>query len=98
MDIELLNLIFVLAGSIFGGVGVKLVDKLLSRRQEMAEVNGDYRDELRIDAVSLRKELRLMYEELDSWREKYFDLLKLYNELEIAFKREVYDEDSDSRR
>lgn len=64
----------------------------------MAEVNGDYRDELRIDAVSLRKELRLMYEELDSWREKYFDLLKLYNELEIAFKREVYDEDSDSRR
>lgn len=83
MEIELVSLIFVLAGSIFGGAGVKLVDKLMGRRKEKLELNGDYRDELRQDALSLRKELRAAYDEIDQCREKYFDLLTRYNEINL---------------
>jgi hypothetical protein len=59
--------------AVFGGIGVKVLDKLMSKRSEQFLEATKIREELRAEVVSLRKEVDDMQVEVDVWREKYYD-------------------------
>lgn len=72
-----------LIGTIFGGAGVKLAEKLLNRKRERHDLAADIREELRKDLESVRLELQRTAEalkearnDLDGWKEKYYTLLE----------------------
>lgn len=63
-----------LIGTIFGGVGLKAVERWLNRSKERDEAAAKYRDELREEVYRLREELRKADADIDKWREDYFNL------------------------
>jgi uncharacterized protein YlxW (UPF0749 family) len=71
-----------LAGTVFGGVGLKAVEAYLGRTKHRDDTAASLRTELRVENSELRLEIHRLMEEnreleaaLDQWREKYFDLL-----------------------
>lgn len=62
-------------GTIFGGAGLKAVEKYLNRDIEAINERKDYRDEIR----ELRDRLDKVEAEVDEWKAKYF-----HNEEEIV--------------
>ena len=63
-----------LIGTIFGGVGLKIIEKMLNRDNDYREDKKDYRDEIK----ELRDRLDKVEAEVDEWRERYY-----HNEEEI---------------
>ena len=59
----------------FGGAGLKFIEYLLSRGKAKQDLAQSIREELRSEVQSLRDELRQVQEEVDAWRQKYYDLL-----------------------
>ena len=70
-----------LIGTVFGGAGLKVVEKILSQGQARDDAATQIREELRKESTDLREELRLVEKALDEWKEKYFILLQLYLEI-----------------
>jgi hypothetical protein len=71
-----------LAGTVFGGVGLKVVEQILGRTGRKDDTAFKFRDELRIEINSMRTEMdKLRTEihkldgELDGWRSRYFSLV-----------------------
>lgn len=64
-----------LAGTIFGGVGLKIVESFLSKKKRREDVATNLRDELRTENQSLRDELHRMEASVDEWRDKYYALI-----------------------
>lgn len=78
---------FTLAGTMFAGVGLKLVEKWITRASEKgkvdAELRGEYKEsiqdkkadilELKVDLEKARKEIDKHEEEVIRWREKYYE-------------------------
>ena len=80
---ELLHLIgnpafLALLGTIFGGVGLKVVENLLNKSKTREDIAASLRKELREDVGTMRKELRTLETELDKWKQKYYQLLEQY--------------------
>lgn len=69
---------FALIGTIFGGVGLKIVEKFLNKNVERVSERKDYRDEIK----ELRERLDKVESEVDTWRERYY-----HNEEEIQTLR-----------
>lgn len=67
--------------AVFGGVGVRLLDKVLSRRSENFSEASTIRKELRDEVEGLRETMIALREEADSWRSKYWE------EIEEGVKR-----------
>lgn len=70
-----------LVGTLFGGVGLKLVEKWLNSAKEKADAGTAIRDELRLEIQSLRDQLNKseaeesrLEAELERWRNLYYDL------------------------
>jgi chromosome segregation ATPase len=59
--------------AVFGGIGVKVIEKLLSKRSEEFRENLRLREELRAENTSLRKQLDAQKIETADWREKYYE-------------------------
>lgn len=89
--------IIALAATIFGGAGVKFIDKMFSRREARFAANSEQnlltqqdaitiRQELRTESTSLREEMKEMRDEVDRWRQQYFKLLRKYNEIELKYE------------
>jgi predicted nuclease with TOPRIM domain len=55
-------------GTIFGGVGLKLVEKWLNRNTEKLNQHKDYRQQIN----ELYERLDKVEAEVDLWREKYY--------------------------
>lgn len=70
-----------LIGTVFGGAGLKIIEKGLSRGAHKEEVATTIRKELRAESAGLKEELRVVEKELDQWKEKYFLLLQEYLEV-----------------
>ena len=77
--------IIALIGTIFGGAGLKVIEALLNRsknkmdeRKSEADIATGMREELRKEVASLKDELRRVEGELDTWRQKYYDLLEQF--------------------
>ena len=91
-----------LVGTLFGGVGMKMVEYWLGRAKERAAEraaeNASVRDALRQELESLRAQLAKSDEEerrlealVDEWRAKYWDLRdenqKVVSELYVTIQR-----------
>jgi chromosome segregation ATPase len=70
-----------LAGTIFGGAGLKLVESWLGRAKERANEAASIREELRKEIDNLRSQLEKADAEeqrleglIEEWRSKYYDL------------------------
>lgn len=79
-----------LAGVIFGGVGLEVVRKWLSRSKEKDDSAATFRTELREEVKNLREELRKVEDDLDKWRGKYYELMdqfiKVKGELDASLR------------
>ena len=64
-------------GALFGGAGLRWVDKMLSRRTERYNEAERIRAELRIEVDAAKEENKKLSEEVIIWRERYW---KFYEE------------------
>lgn len=71
-----------LAGTVFGGVGLKVVEHILGKTQRKDTTASAIRTELRLDLGSMRTEMEQLRsqvdrldDEIDAWRTRYFSLL-----------------------
>jgi hypothetical protein len=71
-----------LAGTLFGGAGLKIVEAIVGRSGRKNDVATQFRNELRQELVALRAEMDKLRKEsaamdavVDSWRTKYYGLL-----------------------
>lgn len=78
--------ILALIGTVFGGAGLKIVESLLSKGKNEADIAAVIRAELRTDVQSLRTEIHTLQTEVDGWREKYYALLERTVALETQQK------------
>lgn len=77
-----------LIGTLAGGAGLKVVEKVLSSGAEKTDTASKLREELRKDQTELKEELRRVDHELDQWKEKYFLLLQEYLEVKSQVAHE----------
>jgi hypothetical protein len=63
--------------AIFGGIGVKVLDKILSKRSDVFNESVKIREELRTQIDSLRTELEEWKTEADEWRKKYWEQVEI---------------------
>lgn len=64
-----------LIGTVFGGAGLKAVEVILTKSKTKDDIATQIRSELRTEVQGLREELRRVEDELDEWKQKYYDLL-----------------------
>jgi uncharacterized coiled-coil DUF342 family protein len=71
-----------LAGTVFGGVGLKVIESFLGRNKTKGDDAHRFRDELRAEilvlrteADKIRDEADVLRDEIDEWRTKYFTLV-----------------------
>lgn len=71
-----------LAGTVFGGVGLKVIESFLGRNKSKDDSAYRFRDELRAEILLLRSEADKirdeadeLRDEIDEWRTKYFSLV-----------------------
>lgn len=80
-----------LVGTLFGGVGLKVVESWLGRAKEKAAVEASLRDELRKQIEDLEEKEEKLVAQIDIWKMKYYDLRdersKLAAELTIAYRK-----------
>lgn len=81
-----------LAGSIFGGLGLKVVEYFVSRSRmkvdaSKVEVDAatEIREELRSEISNLRKEIDKLEDQLENWKQRYYTLLERFNEMKIKY-------------
>jgi hypothetical protein len=58
--------------AILGGLGVRMLDKMLTKRSETFLEATKIRDELRSENTLLRRDLEFIEVERNEWREKYY--------------------------
>lgn len=63
-----------LAGTLFGGVVLKIIEHFLSRNQRKDTLAAELRKELREDLVTIKKELKEESEESEQWRSRYWEI------------------------
>lgn len=64
-----------LLGALLGGSGLKFIEHWLSRSKIKEDAATQIRTELRDEIKGLREELRMVEDELDKWRGKYYELM-----------------------
>jgi predicted nuclease with TOPRIM domain len=74
-----------LVGTIFGGVGLKLLEIWLGRSKVRVDEAANIRSELRVEIASLREEVKSLENEVDKWREDYYDLRDKYATLNTEY-------------
>jgi predicted nuclease with TOPRIM domain len=79
-----------LAGAVFGGAGLEVIRKWLSRSKEKDDSATQFRTELREEVKNLRAELRQVEDDLEKWRDKYYELMdqfiKVKGELDASLR------------
>lgn len=71
-----------LAGTIFGGVGLKMFESFLGRNKNKDDSQHRFREELRaeilvlrLEADKVRDEADSLRKEIDEWRGRYYNLV-----------------------
>jgi chromosome segregation ATPase len=62
-------------GVLFGGAGLKIIEHYLNRSKQITTDERQWRDEMRGDLSGLKGEVASLRTEVDTWRQKYYDLL-----------------------
>jgi peptidoglycan hydrolase CwlO-like protein len=76
-----------LLSAIFGGAGVKILEKIISRRSEKYNEAEKIRAELRTELEVAKKEVEDRKTEADEWREKYWHQVQLCSEYQAEIER-----------
>lgn len=76
--------------ALFGGAGVKLLEKWLSRNTVKEDTATKLRSELREELIRLRSELDKTEEELDSTRKKYYDMLEAFSKVKLQLEEALH--------
>src|SRR6476620_2384675 len=72
-------------GTVFGGVGLKVLEHWLGKAKVKIDEASKLRDELRIEITAQREEIKALEAEVDTWREKFYDLRDKYSELNTEY-------------
>ncbi len=90
------------AGAIFGGAGVKGIERWLSRTETKTSLEAALRNELRDDKAGLRAEnIRLEADRVrleadrNAWMAKYYDMLERFLTLQDLKRDELLDYQKD---
>lgn len=62
-----------LIGTLFGGAGLAIINKLLGHGKEKFDLSAAIREELRKDNTTYRKEIDELNRRLESWQQKYYE-------------------------
>jgi hypothetical protein len=69
--------------AILGGAVLKVIEKKVSGPKDEANTNFSLRKELREELDAVLERVDKLQEEVDTWREKYYEQLKLNADLRI---------------
>lgn len=86
MDIDW-NILYTLIGAIGGGMMVQLLKIAFPTKRDSIEAGQNIRENLIRVEGELRTEIRQTQQELDSWKDKYYQLLEDYNNMNNAFDK-----------
>lgn len=79
--------VIALIATVFGGVGLKVVEHWLGKPRSKVDDATRIRDELRIEITSLKEEIKELEDERDRYRNEYYDLRdkysNIYSELQL---------------
>lgn len=78
-----------LIGTLFGGAGLKVVEKWLSKSSDNQNFAKGIRDELRGEIKELRDEIDELRKESDKWRVLYFDVQDEYLQFRTILSTKV---------
>lgn len=78
---ELNEPVLALLAAVFGGAGLKIIEALISRSTRKTDLAKELREELRQEALDLRKQITDIESRLDKWKRQYYSLLVAFNEL-----------------
>jgi peptidoglycan hydrolase CwlO-like protein len=88
------NLTAAIISAVFGGAGLKIIEKMLGKNDEAFKEAASIRQELRQQIEDLRKEVDALREkvtaaeqEADEWREKYWHQVQLIASLKADHPR-----------
>ena len=76
--------------AVFGGAGVKMIEKWLNRSNDKEDSGFKLRTELREELERLREELEKTKDELDEYREKYYGLMEQFSKTKIELEAALY--------
>jgi chromosome segregation ATPase len=86
LNVDLVQTWAAAIAAVSGGVGIKLIEKFLTRHDSQFDDATQIRDELREELTALREEVDTLRNEGAEWRQKYYDKteenLKMRSELE----------------
>ena len=74
-----------LFGTIFGGAGLEIVRRVLSKSKEKEDSATVLRNELRAELTALKAEMMTVEKELDMWRQKYYELFEKYVLIKVQY-------------
>jgi predicted nuclease with TOPRIM domain len=79
-----------IAAAVFGGAGVKVIEKWLNRSEVKDDSAFKLRTELREELERLRKELEETKEDLDEYRTKYYAMMEQFSKTKIELEAALY--------
>jgi archaellum component FlaC len=74
-----------LIGTLFGGVGLKVLENWLGKSKIKIDEASQIRDELRIQITNQTEEIRLLEAEVKKLTQDYYDLRDKYSELNTQY-------------
>lgn len=83
--------------AIFGGVGVKLVEVLVTRSGKKIDMEAEIRKELRDVVRDQDSKIQALMDEVDVWKQKYYEILEQlvgYERLKVKYeemKKQLFD-------
>lgn len=86
MAFEMFEATAAVTAALFGGIGVKVLEKMMNKKSEAFSDATQIRDELRIEIANLRKEADEWKEEADEFRGKYYESIEENIQLNQQFE------------
>ena len=88
-----------LVGALFGGIGVKYVDKIFSLKEKKTDISFKIQDELRSEIKELKGTIRELDHQLDTVQRSYYKVLIKYNMLRerLRLPSDLEDEELDAK-
>lgn len=78
-----------LLGTLGGGTGLKVVEHFLNKGQTKTNEASKIREELRTQIEDQRTEIRRLEEQVEDWRNKYYDLRDAHIKLQTETMLEI---------
>jgi chromosome segregation ATPase len=74
-----------LIGTLFGGIGLKLLEHFLGKNRVKIDEATKMRGELRDEITAQREEIKQLEAEVDKWKLEYFALRDKHSELNTQY-------------